>query len=92
MEQKKLLKGVKALNVTDKNGAMATFKLSKENSDLVIVTNTGMIIRVPLDQINTLSRVTQGVKLINLKDNQTVSTISLVDKYEEKTEEDGVDM
>ena len=73
-------KGVKALQVTDKNGDMAAFKLSHENSDLVIVTNTGMIIRVPLEQINILGRVTQGVRLINLKENQEVSTISLVDK------------
>jgi DNA gyrase subunit A len=73
-------KGVKALNVTDKNGAMAAFKLAQDNSDLVIVTNTGMIIRVPLEQINVLSRVTQGVRLINLKENQEVSTISLVEK------------
>lgn len=81
-------KGVKALNVTDKNGDLAAFKLAKENSDLVIVTNTGMIIRVPLEQINVLGRVTQGVRLINLKDNQEVSNISLVEKNnEEETEE-----
>ena len=42
--------------------------------------------RMPLDQISTMGRVTQGVRLINLKDNQTVATISLVDK-EESTEE-----
>ena len=77
-------KGVKALNVTDKNGDMAAFKLAKENHDLVIVTNTGMIIRVPLDQINVLGRVTQGVRLINLKDNQEVSNISLVEKNNEE--------
>ena len=73
-------KGVKALQVTEKNGDMASFKLAHENSDLVIVTNTGMIIRVPLEQINVLGRVTQGVRLINLKEGQEVSTISLVEK------------
>ena len=76
-------KGVKALNVTDKNGDMAAFKLAKENHDLIIVTDTGMIIRVPLDQINVLGRVTQGVRLINLKDNQQVSTLSLVEVIED---------
>jgi len=76
-------KGVKALNVTDKNGDMAAFKLAKENSDLVIVTDTGMIIRVPLEQINVLGRVTQGVRLINLKGEQEVSTISLIDKTDD---------
>ena len=78
-------KGVKALNITEKNGDLATFKIVNENQDVVIVTDTGMIIRMPLDQISVLGRVTQGVKLINLKDNQQVSTMSLIDKTEEET-------
>ena len=79
-------KGVKALNITDKNGGIASFKLVEPNKDLMIITNSGIIMRMPLDQISTMGRVTQGVRLINLKDNQTVATISLVDK-EESTEE-----
>lgn len=81
-------KGVKALNITEKNGSMAAFRLAQENSDLVIITNTGMVIRVPLDQINILGRVTQGVRVINLKENQEVSNISLVEKTPEMIEED----
>ena len=81
-------KGVKALNITDKNGKLATFKIVNEDKDVIIVTDTGMIIRMPLDQISTLGRVTQGVKLINLKDNQQVSTMSLIDKNEEIIEEE----
>ena len=77
-------KGVKALNITEKNGDLATFKIVNENQDVVIVTDTGMIIRMPLDQISVLGRVTQGVKLINLKDNQQVSTMSLIDKNDEE--------
>lgn len=73
-------KGVKALNITEKNGPMAAFRLAQENSDLIIITNTGMVIRVPLEQINTLGRVTQGVRVINLKGDQEVSNISLVEK------------
>lgn len=73
-------KGVKALNITDKNGGIASFKLVEPNKDLMIITNSGIIMRMPLDQISTMGRVTQGVRLINLKDNQTVATISLVDK------------
>jgi len=76
-------KGVKALNITDKNGYIASFKLVDENSDVVIITDTGMLIRLPLTQVSTLGRVTQGVRLINLKDNQIVSTISIVE-HEEK--------
>ena len=79
-------KGVKALNITDKNGDMAAFKVVNENQDVVIVTESGMIIRIPLDQINTLGRVTQGVKLMNVKGDQTVSTISLIDTEKDDEE------
>lgn len=75
-------KGVKALNITDKNGNIAAVKVVDENKELVIMTNTGTTIRMTLDQINTLGRVTQGVRLIHLKDDQYVTTISLVDKEE----------
>ncbi len=76
-------KGVKALNITEKNGSLVSFKIIDVNQDLMIITNSGMIIRLSLDQISQLGRVTQGVRLINLKDNQYVSTISIVDKEEE---------
>lgn len=82
-------KGVKALNITDKNGNIAAVKVVDENKELVIMTNTGTTMRMTLDQINTLGRVTQGVRLIHLKDNQYVTTISLVEK-EETNEEDSV--
>ena len=73
-------KGVKGLSITDKNGVLSSFKLVEENSDLMIITDSGMIIRLSIDQIRQLGRVTQGVKLINLKNEQYVSTISIVDK------------
>ena len=80
-------KGVKALNVTEKNGNIASVKVVDEDKELVIMTNTGITMRMSLEQINTLGRVTQGVRLINLKDNQYVSTISLVEKQEEINED-----
>ncbi len=76
-------KGVKALNITDKNGPLVAFKIIEGEQDLMIITNSGMIIRLSLEQISQLGRVTQGVRLINLKDKQVVSTISIVDKEEE---------
>lgn len=79
-------KGVKALNITEKNGIIASFKLVEDDSDVIVITNTGMLIRLPLDQVSTLGRATQGVRLINLKNNQTVSTISIVE-HENKDEE-----
>lgn len=77
-------KGVKALNITDKNGNIAAVKVVDEDKELVIMTNTGTTMRMSLEQINTLGRVTQGVRLINLKDEQYVSTISLVEKQPEE--------
>ena len=75
-------KGVKALNVTDKNGMMTSLKClnTDESLDLMIVTDNGIIIKLPLEQVSILKRATQGVRLINLKDNQKVSTVALVNK------------
>ncbi len=80
-------KGVKALNITEKNGPLVAFKIIEKEQDLMIITNSGIIIRLSLDQISQLGRVTQGVRLINLKDKQVVSTISIVDKEDEESEE-----
>ena len=77
-------KGVKALSITDKNGNIASFKISKPDKDIVIITDAGMVMRMSLDQINVLGRVTQGVRLIKLKEENKVATVSLVDKEEEK--------
>lgn len=79
-------KGVKALNVTDKNGEMIAHKIVNNKKDLLMITESGMTIRMGIDQISQLGRVTQGVKLINLKDNQYVSTISILDKEETENE------
>ena len=79
-------KGVKGINITEKNGPIAVFKLSKVSGDAIIVSNNGMTIRLPLEQVSTLGRVTQGVKLMNLKDGEKVSTISIVDHEEETNE------
>ena len=85
-------KGVKALNTTDKNGVMVAHKIVTDDQDLIIITNSGMVIRMGIEKINQLGRVTQGVKLINLKDGQEVSTITVVDKTpdEEITEEEDI--
>ena len=76
-------KGVLALNITDKNGILVAAKIVEENKDVVIMTNAGITIKLPIEQVSTLGRVTQGLRLINLRDNQTVSTISIVDKSNE---------
>ena len=75
-------KGVKALNVTEKNGNIVSFKSVNGDEDLVIITNSGMIIRLSLTQVSSTGRVAQGVKLINLKEEQKVSTVTILDKQE----------
>ena len=80
-------KGVKALNVTEKNGNIVSFKIINGDEDLMIITNNGIIIRLPISQISTTGRVAQGVRLINLKDNQTVSNVAIIEHQEEETEE-----
>ena len=81
-------KGVKALNITDKNGNIVSFKLVSGDEDLMIITDSGIIIRLPIGQISTTGRVAQGVRLIHLKDNQKVSSIALLDK---ESEEENID-
>ena len=71
-------KGVKALNITDKNGNIADFKVIGDAHDVIMVTDSGMVMRMPIEQISVLGRVTQGVRLINLKEAQKVSTITLL--------------
>lgn len=85
-------KGVKGLNVTEKNGNIVACKtLNDENKDLMVITDNGIIIRLPLDQVSSTGRVAQGVRLINLKDNQKVSTVAIVDKVEEISNENSTE-
>ena len=79
-------KGVKALNITEKNGSIVSFKAIKEDCDLMIITNSGTIIRLPLNQVSQTGRVAQGVKLINLREDQKVGSAEIVSK--EEIEED----
>jgi len=73
-------KGVLALNITDKNGNLVAAKLVEEDKDVIIMSNAGITIKLPVEQISLLGRVTQGLRLISLRDNQTVATVSVVDK------------
>ena len=83
-------KGVKALNVTEKNGLIVAFKSVKGDEDVIITTNSGIVIRLDVAKISTLKRNTQGVRLMNLKDEQTVTTVTITDKakIDEQTNEE----
>ena len=74
-------KGVKALNVTDKNGMMVALKCIDDSEyDVIIVTDNGTLMKMPLEQVSTLKRATQGVRLINLKNDEKVATVAIVAK------------
>ncbi len=86
-------KGVKALNITEKNGNMVALKYVNpiyiDKLDIMIITDSGIIMRMPLSQISTLKRATQGTRLIHLKEEQKVSTVDIVEKeIEEESQED----
>ena len=80
-------KGVKALNLTAKNGRLAAILTVRGDEDLMVVTDKGMIIRTHLDQILTIGRDTQGVRVILLNEGQKVSNIAIVPRQEETDEE-----
>ena len=84
-ETKRGSKGVRTINITEKNGKIVGFKAVYNDTDLMIITNLGIIIRLDMASISTMGRVTQGVKLINLKENNIVASISVVNKSEEET-------
>jgi len=84
--QKRGGKGVKTINITDKNGDLAKLVSVQGNEDLLVVSDKGIIIRTPLAQISTTKRATQGVKIINLVDKHTVSTIAIVANEEDDEE------
>ena len=73
-------KGVKAMNINKKNGSIVSINKVLDNSDVLMITDSGIIIRIPLEQVSKMSRVTQGVRLINLKNNQKLATISISEK------------
>ena len=79
--------GVKALNVTEKNGKLVTLKSVNDTKDLIITTDKGVVIRMHVENISQTGRNTQGVILIKLKGEQHIATIAIVDKQEEVAEE-----
>ena len=82
-------KGVKTVNITEKNGELVSIKAVEGNEDLMIITNEGIIIRLPMEQVKSAGRATQGVRLIKVGEGASVSSITVVDKEseEETTEE-----
>lgn len=78
--------GVKTLNITDKNGELTSLMAVDDTKDLIITTNKGVVIRMAISEISQTRRNTQGVRVIRLREDQSVSTIAVV-PHEEEIEE-----
>ncbi|MEN9743701.1 MAG: hypothetical protein RLZZ65_1506 [Bacteroidota bacterium] len=80
-------KGVKTLNITDKTGKLLSIQNVFDEDDLMIITKSGVTIRMHIDTIRTMGRAAQGVKLINLKGNSEIAAIARVPRSEDEDED-----
>ena len=80
-------KGVKTINITEKNGELVELKAVNGDEDLLMVTNEGVIIRINLETVGVYGRSTQGVRLINVQDEQYLQTVAVLEKEQEDSEE-----
>lgn len=77
-------KGVRTMNITDKTGKLVALKNVTEENDLLIITQSALIIRMAVSDIKLAGRNTQGVKLINIRDNDSIASVSVVAKSDEE--------
>ncbi len=80
-------KGVKTLNITEKTGALVAIKNVTDENDLMIINRSGLTIRMAVSGIKVAGRATQGVRLINIKDGDSIAAVSAVNKSEEEAPE-----
>ncbi len=80
-------KGVKTLNITDKTGKLLSIQNVFDEDDLMIITKSGVTIRMHVDTIRTMGRAAQGVRLINLKSSAAIAAIARVPRTEDEDEE-----
>ena len=80
-------KGVKTININETNGDLVALKAVNGDEDALIMRNDGVIIRISLEHVSTLGRVTKGVKLIKPEENTYVKTVTLMEHEEESEEE-----
>jgi len=85
-------KGVKTINITEKTGSLIALKDVTDNDDLMIITQFGNILRSPVATLRVMGRATQGVRLINLKENDTIASVAtvLVNEDEDTSENEDV--
>ena len=80
-------KGVKTISITDKTGGLVAIKNVSDSDDLMIINKSGIAIRMSVDDLRTMGRATQGVKLINLKDTDSIAAVAKVMKDEDNLDE-----
>ncbi len=78
-------KGVKTLNITDKTGDLVAIKNVTDENDLMIINRSGLTIRLAVADIRVAGRATQGVRLINIKDGDSIAAVSAVNRTEEES-------
>ena len=77
-------KGVKTLNITDKTGSLVALKNVTDENDLMIINRSGLTIRMAVSDIRLAGRATQGVRLINIKEGDSIAAVSVVNKTEDE--------
>lgn len=84
-------KGVKSMNVTEKTGLVVAIKAVTDNDDVLIITTAGILIRMRITDLRVMGRATQGVRLINLQDDDDIAAVTIVetDPEEEHVQIDG---
>src|SRR5439155_19131087 len=80
-------KGVKTINITDKTGFLVGIKAVTDANDLMIITRNGITIRMNVSDLRVMGRATQGVRLINIQENDSIAAVTKVDH--EEPEENG---
>jgi DNA gyrase subunit A len=85
-------KGVKTINITEKTGSLIALKDVTDNDDLMIITQYGNILRSPVSALRIMGRATQGVRLINLKENNIIASVAIVSGNEGEEGSDSEDV
>ena len=86
-------KGVKTINVTEKTGQLIALKNVTDNDDLMVINKSGITIRIGVDTLRVMGRATQGVKLIRLRDEDSIASVAKVSKFEdEDTDQEAEDV
>ena len=80
-------KGVKTINITEKTGNLIALKNVTDLDDLMVINRSGITIRIGVDTLRVMGRATQGVKIIRLKDDDTIASVAKVSKFEDDHEE-----